>query len=77
MADRDVLMQLNARSSNLDISSMIVDEVDGGRHNASDPDIVGTLCETQCKRENENIILPIIGNSPLICCDFMCLIIND
>ena len=42
MADRDRLIQLNARSSNLDISSIIVDEVDGGRHNASDPDIVGT-----------------------------------
>jgi hypothetical protein len=51
MADRDVLMQLNARSSNLDILSIIVDEVDGGRHNASDPDIVSTMCETQCERE--------------------------
>ena len=56
MADRDRLIQLNARSSKLDISSIIVDEVDGGRHNASDPDIVVLVCETQCKRENENNI---------------------
>ena len=66
-----MLIQLKAFCSALDIVRKIVDDVEGGRHSASDPDT-----EDECLQDDTGAIKDRSRFSPLICCDLVCRIMN-